>query len=137
MAASRFLLSLHVFSRVQKRAVCFQTILSLSWVFQGLCLCPPPSNPFPGSSRFFFNCLWNYSHSCFFSPCSPPHSLTLSPPRVNPHITVHIHGSCINVLQLITSPFFIQCAPSPLDTVTLIYTFMLLFLFCSLVYCVH
>lgn len=54
------------------------------------------------------------------------------PPQVNPHIVVHVPGSWINVSWLIPPPSFIH-----LDTATLSYVSMLLFLFCLSIDYVH
>ena len=69
-------------------------------------------------------------------PTSSP-SPILSPPQTHPHIVVHVHRLCTNILWLIPSPSFTSHLFSFLEVVSLSYVSKHLLLFCSLVYCVH
>lgn len=72
-----------------------------------------------------------------FFPFSHLHPYLPSPLPVNPLIIVCVHGLFKNILWLILLPLSSSPSPSPLAAVNLFHVSMILFLFCSLVYCVH
>ena len=91
------------------------------------------------TSFFLLYCLCCYSCSHCFSLSPPPLSPTLTPPQVNLHIVVHVHGLCTNVLWLINPFSIFHPVPSCsfLASLSLFYVSKLLLLFCLLVYCAH
>ena len=64
--------------------------------------------------------------SLLFLLFPPPPSSTHFPATVNPHTVACVHGSCKNVLWLISLPFFIQSPPhsSSCQSVSCIYAFV-------------
>ena len=84
---------------------------------------------------YYYLCHYSYSH--FFSLFPSPFNSFISPSSVNPLIVVCIHRSFRNTLWLIAWPSVIQSTPTPLAAVSLFHVSMILFLFCSLVYCVQ
>ena len=71
-----------------------------------------------------------------FFPLCPPLPTSHPAPTVNSHTIVHVHGSFIHVLWLVSSHSFHHFPPPPslLVTFSLIYVSMPVVLFCTLVY---
>ena len=88
-----------------------------------------------GSSNFkvFKKCLCYYNSLPFPPPLSP----ALSPLSVSPRVVVHVHQFWVNILWFIPSPSFIVSPHLLLAAVSLFHISKLLYLFCSLAYCVH
>ena len=104
--------------------VIFRSLYTVLRIEMHIAIFKPNVYPIP-----FFVCLWCYSFSPFLCLYPPPLSPMPSPPLVNPHIVFHVHGSCIYVLWLISSPSLMQFPFSPSTPAYMFLLSMLLFLF--------